>query len=284
MMSINISIVTYKTNHNAIQKVIESCINRFVATKIFIINNSPTDNLKEIKKLNPIIEYIFNPLNAGYGAAHNIAMQKSIEEGVKYHLVLNPDIYFDSDVLKSLINYMDSNEDVGLVMPKILYPNGEVQYLCKLFPAPIVVFGRRFLPFKNFIKEINEIYELRFSEYNKIMEVPYLSGCFMLIRVDLLKNIGLFDENFFMYFEDTDLCRRLGKVSKTIYFPKVHIYHEYEKGSYKNLKLLKYHIKSAVYYFNKWGWFFDNERKIINKEQLRKLNYKISKFKSLFLM
>lgn len=106
------------------------------------------------------------------------------------------------------------------------------------------------------------------------MEVPYLSGCFMFIRTKVLEKVGLFDERFFMYLEDTDLSRRIHKISKTIYYPYVHIYHEYGKGSYKNLKLLKYHIDSAIKYFNKWGWFFDKERDFINKTTLKKLKYK----------
>jgi len=103
------------------------------------------------------------------------------------------------------------------------------------------------------------------------MEVPYLSGCFMFMRVEVLKKIGLFDERFFMYLEDTDLSRRIHRVSKTIYYPEVSIYHEYGKGSYKNPRLSLYHIKSAFKYFNKYGWFFDKERVRVNTITLKKL-------------
>ena len=94
----------------------------------------------------------------------------------------------------------------------------------------------------------------------------------MFMRVDVLKKVGGFDERFFMYAEDLDLCRRIGEVSKTMYYPVVSIYHEYEKGSYKNKKLLKYHICSVIKYFNKWGWIFDKKRTLKNKECLEKLN------------
>jgi GT2 family glycosyltransferase len=173
---------------------------------------------------------------------------------------------------------MENNKDVGLVMPKVLYPDGNIQYLCKLLPTPLDLFGRRFLnfcPFKKIVEKRNEVYELRFTGYDKIMEVPYLSGCFMFIRTEVLKKVGLFDERFFMYLEDTDLSRRTHRVAKTIYYPYVHIYHEYGKGSYKSLKLLYYHIKSAIKYFNKYGWFFDKERQEINKRILKKLDWYI---------
>jgi len=106
------------------------------------------------------------------------------------------------------------------------------------------------------------------------MQVPSLSGCFMLLRTEVLKVVGGFDERFFMYCEDFDLCRRIGQVSKTIYYPDVSVIHNYEKGSYKNSKLLRYHIQSSVKYFNKWGWFFDKERRRINNDTLDRLGYK----------
>ena len=206
----------------------------------------------------------------GYGKAHNIAIRKSIKENAKYHVVMNPDIYFEKGVIEKLYEYMESNQEVGLAMPKVLYFNGDVQYLAKLLPTPFDLFLRRFVPF-NFLKEKrSEKYELRFTGYNDIMEVPFLSGCFMFLRVKVLKEVGLFDENFFMYLEDIDLSRRIHQKYKTIFYPKVNVYHEYEKGSYKSLKLLIYHVRSAIYYFNKWGWIFDKERKKINDNILKK--------------
>ena len=84
------------------------------------------------------------------------------------------------------------------------------------------------------------------------MNVPYLSGCFMFLT-SVLKKIGLFDENIFMYLEDTDINRRIHSKYKTTFYPKLEITHEYNKELYKNKKLLIFYIKSAIYYFNKWG-------------------------------
>lgn len=183
-------------------------------------------------------------------------------------MVVNPDIYFEKGVLKKLETYMDASSSVGLVMPRILYPDGELQYLCKLLPSPSDLLFRRFLPWKKYVEKKNRNYELRFTDYNQEMEVPSLSGCFMFIRTSVLKQVRGFDERYFMYAEDLDLCRRIGEVSRTMYYPFVSVFHKYEKGSYKNRKLLKYHICSVVKYFNKWGWFFDFERKKINKRIL----------------
>ncbi len=276
MKSINVSIVLFKNDQDLVKKAIYSCVNSVLINRIYLIDNSPTDILSCLASLDSRIEYIFNNANLGFGKAHNIALKRSIEENIPYHLVLNPDVYFEKGVLEELYNFMEANKDVGLVMPKVLYPDGNIQYLCKLLPAPLDLFGRRFLnfgPFRKIVEKRNEIYELRFTGYDKIMEVPYLSGCFMFIRTEVLKKVGLFDERFFMYIEDTDLSRRIHRVAKTVYYPYVYIYHDYGKGSYKSLKLLSYHIKSAIKYFNKYGWFFDKERKEINMQILKKLGW-----------
>ncbi len=202
----------------------------------------------------------------GYGSGHNVAINRAIANGSKYHIVLNPDIYWTDSVIESLSHYMEETPECGLVMPKIIYPSGETQYLCKLLPTPMDLFVRRFVPLRGYQKKHDYTYELRWSGYNSIMEVPVLSGCFMFMRCSILKKIGGFDERYFMYAEDFDLCRRIGEISKTMFYPKVSVVHEYEKGSYKNKKLLKYHITSIIKYFNKWGWFFDGKRKSKNKE------------------
>lgn len=263
---ITASIVSYHHRLNELKKVID-CVLAEQVDKLYIVDNSSDDRLRELEGMSDRIRYIHS-INRGYGAGHNIAIQEAIELGSTYHVVVNPDIYFEKGVLKKLETYMDASSSVGLVMPRVLYPDGELQYLCKLLPSPSDLLFRRFLPWKKYVEKKNRNYELRFTDYNQEMEVPSLSGCFMFIRVSVLKQVRGFDERYFMYAEDLDLCRRIGEVSRTMYYPFVSVFHKYEKGSYKNRKLLKYHICSVVKYFNKWGWFFDFERKKINKRIL----------------
>lgn len=269
---ITASIVLFHHSCNDITKLLNCLLNSSIST-IYIIDNSNSDVLRSLTKISTKIIYIHN-INNGYGNAHNIAIHEAIEIGSVYHVIINPDIYFKKGVIEELSYYMDQNPSCGLLMPKILYPNGEIQYLCKLLPTPLDLFVRRFIPLKKINQNHDYRYELHFTNYDKIMEVPSLSGCFMFIRTDILKQIGGFDEQYFMYAEDIDLCRRIRKTSKTLFYPFVHVYHKYEKGSYKNKKLLKYHICSVIKYFNKWGWFFDRERKLINKQLFDELNYK----------
>ena len=124
---------------------------------------------------------------------------------------------------------------------------------------------------KWYYKKIIDKYELRFISSDKIYNAPVLSGCFTLLNIKAIKEIGSYDDNFFMYFEDWDLSRRMHKKYKTIYFPKVSVYHGYDSGANKSRKLFKIFIKSAFTYFNKWGWFVDSERSQINMNTLYRL-------------
>jgi len=269
--NIALSIVTYQNDDDILRRCISSVLNANLGTKLYIVDNSPTDKIRLFCN-SPKINYIFNNANVGYGAGHNIAIKQAIQQKIKYHLVLNPDIYFEKGTIEKLYDFMENNPDIGLSMPKILYPDGSVQYLCKLLPTPMDLIRRRFFPASTYLNKKIFLYELRFTGYDKIMDVPYLSGCFMFVRTEALSRAGLFDERFFMYLEDIDLSRRIHKHFRTVYYPKVSVFHQYQKGSYKNSKLLKYHLRSAIRYFNKWGYFFDKDRQEINKKILKKLN------------
>ena len=273
MILINGSIVLYHNQKEQLIKAIDSFLNTDLQVRLYLIDNSLNDDLRELAKIDDRIEYIFNNANLGYGAAHNIAMKKSIEEGTSYHVVLNPDIYFESKVIETLYKYMETHQDIGHIMPKVLYPDGINQNLCKLLPSPLDLFARRFIPVESFVDKINNRYELNFFNYSEIVEIPFLSGCFMFLRVDVLKQDCLFDDNFFMYLEDADLTRRISRISKTIFYPKVSIYHEYQRGAHKSKKLLWFFIQSTFIYFNKYGWFFDKERKNRNNKILKSLGY-----------
>lgn len=268
------SVVIFNTDKSQIDSLLQSIKNSDCIDRLYIIDNSPSSENEQFFKdcsLSSIIEYIPHE-NTGYGSSHNIAMHKSVELGADYHVVLNPDIRFEADVLPRLYEYMNSNSDVVYILPKVIYPNGELQYLCKLLPTPSDLFFRRFLPKTAKTEKKNDRYVLKESGYNKIMNPPCLSGCFMFLRNSALKeNDIFFDDRFFMYFEDFDLIRRLHRVGKTIFYPDVSIIHDHAKESYKSKKMLIVHIKSAIKYFNKYGWFIDKERKEMNKQILKEL-------------
>ena len=271
-MQINGSIVLYRNDEELLKKAIGSFLNTQLQVKLYLIDNSPRDDLRYLSSLDNRIEYIFNNTNLGFGKAHNMALKKSIVDGTAYHLILNPDAYFEQGVMEELFEYMEQNKDTANILPKTFYPDGRLQHLCKLLPTPKELIARRFIALDKIIQRINKKYELHDFGYDQILNVPFLSGCFMFFRVEHLKETELFDENIFMYMEDADLNRRLHAKYKTIFYPYVSIIHAHAKESYKRKALLIAHIKSTIYYFNKWGWFRDEFRRKKNREVLKAID------------
>ncbi len=230
------------------------------------VDNSPRENLRAVVEAYDAT-YIWQGQNRGFGVGHNIALRRMLDSS-KYHLVVNPDVIFTNGVIECLYQFMEENPCIGLVMPRILNQDGTEQNLCKLLPSPIDLFARRFLgrAGKVLFRNRWDQYELRTLDMNVVREVPSLSGCFMFMRTSVLRETGLFDERYFMYLEDVDLCRRIGRVSQTVFYPHVSIVHGYTKGSYQDARLLKHHISSAIKYFSKWGWFYDPEREHLNRK------------------
>jgi GT2 family glycosyltransferase len=267
-MKITCGIVLYHNDVEEIRKPIESLMASPFDIQIYLVDNSRTDALRYAFK-SDLITYIFTGKNIGFGAAHNIAIERA-KANSYYHLVLNPDVEFSPDIIERLFLFMERNRDVGLVMPKVLYRNGDLQYLCKKLPAPTDLFVRRFLPapLKTLFKKQLESYELKHLDYHVTMDVPNLSGCFMFIRTSVFQTVGYFDEQYFLYMEDTDMCRRINQYYRTVYYPDVTIIHGYNKASYRNFSLLRCHLNSSIRYFNKWGWFSDGQRAEINNSVL----------------
>lgn len=266
---LTISVVLYRNDPSEIEQLINCITSTTLNYRLYLIDNSPANQLQIFSKAENT-QYLLNKKNIGFGHAQNIAIEKAIDKS-KYHLILNPDITFEKGTLENIFAFMEANVDIGQLMPKVFYPDGETQKLCKLLPHPLDLIGRRFLGNLRMMQKRNELYELSSFSYDKILDTPNLSGCFMFIRTDVLKKTGGFDTRFFMYLEDFDLTRRINKIARTVFYPGASVVHGFSKGSYSNPTLFRYHIVSAIKYFNKWGWFFDKDRTSLNKKVLTQL-------------
>ncbi|QNL51587.1 glycosyltransferase family 2 protein [Olivibacter sp. SDN3] len=271
-MSVTASIVLFHNDVQEVREAIESCLSSPLITRLYLIDNSQTDIFRGLATDSRTV-YKHCPENRGYGAGHNLALREMLDVA-DYHLVLNPDISFGAGVLEALVHFMYTNEDVGLVMPKVYYKDGTLQRLCKLLPTPFNLFGRRFAAASSWAEKLNRSYELADFKYDRTVDMPNLSGCFMFMRTAILRKVGGFDPRYFMYLEDIDLVRRIGQKARTVFFPGVAVQHGYRKQSYHNKKLMRIHILSAIKYFNKWGWFFDRWRRQKNRATLGLLQKK----------
>ena len=136
------SIVTYNNPSEALMQAINSCLAGELVSTLYIVDNSRDSKIRDICVDKKIV-YIHNPSNPGFGAAHNIAIELALKAGSKYHFVVNPDIYFEGDIITPMIEYMEQNPQVGMMMPKILNSDGSIQYLPKLLPSLLTIIKRK---------------------------------------------------------------------------------------------------------------------------------------------
>ncbi|WP_377157437.1 glycosyltransferase [Roseateles sp. UC29_93] len=268
-MQLTASLVLYNNARSLFEKAIASYLAGTDDGVLHVVDNSP-EPLQSTWFQHARLRYLHTGRNLGFGAGHNVAIRQLSDEGA--HLLLNPDIEFDADVLPALLTVLEGSPRTSALMPRVLYPDGEPQHLCKLLPSPVDLFARRFLPSRALREQLSRGYELRDLPLDRQSVVPSLSGCMLMIRTRDLLAINGFDERYFMYMEDVDLVRRLGDRGETRFVPEVHVTHAYAKGSYRNRRLLGYHIASAIKYFNKWGWTLDRTRRDRNRAAKRQLS------------
>lgn len=258
------SIVAYHTEAEELGRALDTLERSKCVERIYVVDNSAQPYIRNLcDERSERVVYIPSQ-NHGFGAGHNIAMRRAMDAGADYHLVMNSDVDFDSSRLESLLKYMEANKDIGAVQPRIVGPDGGLQYTVRMLPTPVDLILRRFLPKWMACKRRRE-YELRHIDHSRPFNVPYHQGSFMFLRAEALKECGLFDERFFMYPEDIDLTRRIHERYRTMYQPAVTVVHHHRRASYRSARMLMIHCVNMVRYFNKWGWVFDSRRREINR-------------------
>ncbi len=247
--NITASIVTYNEDILELQKSINSFLGYAQSKSLYILDNSPTNLLKEkIKGKN--IEYVYSKENIGFGRGHNRILEKLNKES-KYHLILNPDVSFNPQILEKLISQLKKDTQLSMIAPKIVYPDNQLQYTARKYPTVLELFYR----FTGIFKKYTNHSEYRNYDLEKLFYPDFIQGSFMLFKTKDLIDLQGFDQRYFMYMEDIDICRRIDQSKKKkLYFPEVQIIHTHKKGSSKNLRLFFIHISSIIKYFTKWSF------------------------------
>ncbi len=272
---VGVSIVVHRTPISQLEKALTCLFRSPEILRIFIVDNSPTPIIGEelrqrglIDREN-LVEYIRMD-NRGFGAGHNEGMRHSKAIGAKFHLVMNADVCWDGDVVGKMVEFMIRRPEAGMASPRVMYPDGDLQYSCRLLPTPADLFLKRFVPSRLTRKRMRR-YLLADADHHLEFNPPYLLGSFLFFRMDALVETGGFDERFFMYPEDIDITRRIHRFALTLFCPYVTIVHEHAAASRHNRKMLMIHLRNMIRYFNKWGWFFDRERREFNRRLLSSL-------------
>ena len=245
------AIVLYQNDPKVLSEAIDSFLKIPLEKKLYLIDNSITEKLRALS-VSPEISYIHTGSNLGFGKGHNLIINE-LEKISSYHLVLNPDASFGSDVLPLLIDYLNTDNLIGIIAPKILYPNGNFQKSIRRFPKIGDLLIRRIPGLKLIFNRAYKNANYLNKSLDNPIEVEAVSGCFQVFRTSVFVKIGGFDPRYFMYMEDLDICRQVHNMGfKVVYFPNVNVQHHSAYGSKKSLRLLKAHIKSMIKYFIKW--------------------------------
>ncbi len=228
--------------------------------EVLVVDNGSSDNLIELKSEFPYVRFVFSRDNLGYFGGANLGVKKSKGE---YLFILNADILASDYCFDNLINFIENNKNIGIVAPKLIYPDERgVQNSCFRFHNILTPFFRRTAAGESKIG-IKQNYSMLMKDFdhNSTIECDWVLGAAFIIKKDLLKELGGLDERYFLYYEDMDICKTVWLNNmKVVYLHSTYMIHDHQRQSAKNKSLidcinnktLKIHITSYIRYFYKF--------------------------------
>jgi len=272
-MRLSIAIVSYHSHLPTLKQSLDSVVRALadarsqwpdLQTAFFFIDNDPVGSgsrelASELSELTQrgiqTVTVIENGKNLGYGAGHNTCLGQLVSD---YHLILNPDVILKEDFLVAGLSFLEKEMGVVVVAPYVENEKAEPAYLCKRYPTVLDLWLRGFMPVS-----IQKLFQRRLDFYQmkdvydgqKIhTHVPIVSGCCMLIRSHIFRELKGFDEQFFLYFEDFDLSLRAASYGRVAYDPAMRIRHLGGFSAKKGLWHIQQFARSGKQFFDKHGW------------------------------
>jgi len=265
-MDLSIIIVNYKSRVKLL-----ACLESLAAflppelkREVIVVENDSGDDLSDLNAKYPGLKLILSARNLGMGGGNNLGL--NIASG-DYILILNPDTVIKSSAVAVLLDYLKNHPEVGLVGPKLLYPDGSLQYSCSKFPSFFMpILRRTFLG--DYFSARRDSFMMADFNHQEIKEVDWLMGSCLMFKRQLKLSDGSvfsprFDERYFMYFEDIDICRTIrANGFKIVYNPQAVVIHDHQRESAKHPwyialfrdKITWIHIASWLKFFKKWGF------------------------------
>lgn len=196
-----------------------------------------------------------NPRRTGYGGNHNLNLRRA--RG-RFFVIMNVDMTVRPETFRALLAMAEECPDAVMLGARVLNPDGTIQGLNKRFPA-LLDLAVRFVPLLRdtaFARRRSDWYEMRDVSYDRRVPVEFISGAFMFCRTEALRAVQGFDEKYFLYFEDVDLCRRMGALGRTLYCPEAFVTHYWQRSAHKSARFTWIFCRSALRYFLRWGFRF----------------------------
>jgi len=189
--------------------------------------------------------------NLGFGRANNVVLPllKS-----RYHLLVNPDVTFPPDLISRMVAYMDEHPEITILTPRVFSPDGTEQFLPKKQPTIRYLLGGRLEKLGGPFRRWRAEYTLAEAGIAAPTAVGFATGCFLLIRTSVFRQLKGFDPRFFLYQEDSDLSRRAMELGPIVYHPEMCLTHAWARENTRTLKGNLRQVSSIIKFFMKWGW------------------------------
>ena len=237
---LSLSIVSHQHGalvHDLLRDIARSC----KGVEVLLTINVPEPLPFEPDAFGFPVKVIVNGAPKGFGANHNAAFRQS---NGRYYCVLNPDIRFDLDPFPALCRALDDDEHIGVAAPVVLSPAGEIEDSARKFPTLPSVAR------KAFARPQTPDYAIG----DEAIAPDWVAGMFMLFRREVFERAGGFDERYFLYYEDVDLCRRLNRLGYPVRLvPAARVMHDARRRSHGNVRHLLWHTASLLRYLSTRG-------------------------------
>ena len=252
---VTVSIVNWNTR-DELRECLKSVLAQdgSVTFEANVVDNASTDGSAEMvrSEFADRVNLTENATNSGFAAAQNVSIRQS--RG-RYVFLTNPDCrLLGEDVLRKMVEFMDASPDIGMLGPRIVNPDGSLQYSARRFPTMLAAGFRhtllgRLFPNNRFVRR----YMMTDWAHDRIADVDWLSGSALMARKAAIDEIGLLDERFYMYVEDVDWCKRAHLAGwRVVYFPDVTVSHRIGAASDQNaVEMIREHHRSMLRYFLK---------------------------------
>ncbi len=264
-MDLSIIILNYKS-----RGLVRQCVKTIelfapkCSYEIIVVDNDSKDGTAEMLAAHfpaakfPQVRFIQTGANLGFAGGNNVGIRAS---GGKYVLIMNPDIIVRPGAIDEMLRFMEANPDVGVAGPKLVHPDGSIDYSCYRFPTYAIPLYRR-TPLGKLPAGKRAVASYLMDDYDHetTRDVDWLLGAVLTVRRSALDKVGLLDDRFFLYFEDTDWCRRFWNAGwRVVYHTGANMVHFHERLSAQGSwvtgpfrKSARIHIESCVKYFRKW--------------------------------
>ena len=223
---------------------------------LYVVDNASPDGcgtrLAATDFSDPRVQVICLPENLGFGGGHNAVLPHLNSQ---VHFILNPDILVETDVLHEMAAWLLSHPDVAMATPQLYYPDGRIQHLPRRKPTPWALFARQLAPRMpgSIFDRADRHYTMQDEDLSIPRPIEFCTGSFMAVRTQVFRQIGGFDQDYFMYVEDADLTQKVLRCGKVYLVPQFRAIHAWHRAPMRDAGKFRMQLSSMMRYFKKWG-------------------------------